>query len=208
VRRFVRRFVRRGVRVYSTGDWYSAPVNCYTCEQTAINACKRCARPYCEDHGNAQYCSECLRPASALPSFNLYRGALLTLLVGTAVAVFLLIRPPGETTGSAPLFVNRAPTATAEASEPQVTPTSGTPATSTPDRTLTPVATAAPTESPFIEYVVQEGDSLFGIAEANLPPGTDLIEYVNAIASLNGFSPDDPVLNIGGTLLLPRPPAQ
>jgi hypothetical protein len=67
-------------------------VNCYACDQAAINACKRCAKPYCDDHGNAQYCADCLKPASALPSFNLYRGALLAMLVGTALAVVLLIR--------------------------------------------------------------------------------------------------------------------
>ncbi|HXK34822.1 MAG TPA: hypothetical protein VNM91_12510, partial [Dehalococcoidia bacterium] len=77
-------------------------MNCYACDGTATNACKRCAKPYCDDHGNATYCAECLQPASALPSFNLYRGALLVMLVGSAVAVFLLVRPPGETT-SAPV---------------------------------------------------------------------------------------------------------
>src|SRR5262245_28771155 len=88
-------------------------MNCYSCEQPATNACKRCAKTYCEDHGNATYCADCLRPASALPSFNLYRGALLVMLVGTAVAVFLLVRPPGSTSSSPPVEVAGAgPTAT------------------------------------------------------------------------------------------------
>jgi hypothetical protein len=180
-------------------------VNCYSCENAAINACRRCAKPYCEEHGNTQFCADCLRPSSALPSFNLYRSALLVLLVGTAVAVFLLVRPPGETTGSTSVFVGRnSATATVARSEE---PTELA-ATTTPEVSPTPLATAAPTESPFIEYVVQDGDNLFDIAEAHQPPNATITEYMQAIANLNGFNVDSPILNVGSTLLLPRPPSQ
>lgn len=181
---------------------YSAPVNCYSCDNAAINGCRRCAKPYCEDHGNAQFCADCLRPASALPSFNLYRGALLVLLVGTAVAVFLLVRPPGETRGSAPVFVGRsAPTATAQ----RATAETESPTATSPQATATSAATPAPTQSPFIEYIVQDGDTLFDIAQANLPPEAALTDYMEAIANLNGFTVDSPVLTVGAKLLLPRP---
>ena len=45
---------------------HSPAMNCYSCEQPAINACKRCARAYCGEHGGATYCAGCLHPASAL----------------------------------------------------------------------------------------------------------------------------------------------
>ena len=186
-------------------------MNCYACEHTAINACKRCAKPYCGDHGNAVYCGDCLKPASALPSFNLYRGALLALLVGTMVAIVLLVRPPGETKGEAPVVVGKtSPTATASnrtaeptiaAETPQVTSTP-----SAPTSTATTAATTTPTESPFTEYTVQPGDNLISIAQANLPPGADLTAYANAIAAQNGLSASSPLLNIGQKLLLPKHP--
>jgi len=180
-------------------------MDCYACEQPAVVACKRCAKPYCEDHGNEQYCSECLHPASALPSFNLYRGALLTMLVGTALAVFLLVRPPGETKGAVPVVVGRStPTPTAEGGGDAGTRAAGTPAvTSTPARTATPEASPTPS---FVAYIVQEGDSLFSIAEANLPAGDELTAYVEAIANLNNIDVDNPVLTVGDTILLPPPP--
>lgn len=180
-------------------------MDCYACEQPAVVACKRCAKPYCEDHGNEQYCSECLHPASALPSFNLYRGALLTMLVGTALAVFLLVRPPGETKGAVPVVVGRStPTPTVEGGGDAGTRAAGTPAvTSTPARTATPEASPTPS---FVAYIVQEGDSLFSIAEANLPAGDELTAYVEAIANLNNIDVDNPVLTVGDTILLPPPP--
>ncbi len=186
-----------------------------------MNACKRCAKPYCEDHGNATYCAACLQPASALPSFNLYRGALLVMLIGTAVAVFLLVRPPGETNSAPPVVVGKT-TATVASGTPQPTvsvrtpqataDTSTTPGasatpdgteTATPDGTTTPGAGA--TESPFGRYVVEAGDTLFDIAKANLPPGDDPVSFAKAIASLNGLDYDAPLLTIGKALLLPKP---
>ena len=181
-------------------------MDCYSCEHPAINACKRCAKPYCDDHGNTQYCAECLRPSSALPSFNLYRASLLTMLVGTAVAVFLFVRPPGDNGGASPVVVGRSsPTPTASGGTVQPTIPPRTPAPTTTASTPTPAGTPAATESPFIEYTVQPGDTLLDIAAANLPPGDDLTAYAQAIANLNGINIDDPIINEGQILLLPRP---
>ena len=189
-------------------------MNCYSCDQPAVNACKRCAKPYCEDHGNARYCAACLQPASALPSFNLYRGALLVMLVGTAVAVFLVVRPPGETKGAPPVVVGKT-TATAASGAPQATvpiqtapstgeATPGTPAAGeTRARTTTPSAGA--TSSPYGEYTVVAGDTLFDIANAHLPPGDNPVSFAKAIAALNGLDYDAPVLPIGKKLALPKP---
>lgn len=198
-------------------------MNCYSCDQPAVNACKRCAKPYCEHHGNATYCATCLQPASALPSFNLYRGALLVMLVGTALAVFLLVRPPGGTKGAPPVVVGKTtatpasgtPQATVPAQTPQST-TASTPGTAaTPSADTTPGAqgtpsgdatpSAASTESPFGEYIVEAGDTLFDIANANLPPGDNPVSFAKAIATLNGLDYDAPVLRIGAKLLLPKP---
>jgi LysM repeat protein len=182
-------------------------VDCYSCANPAINGCKRCARAYCDDHGNAQYCAECLRPASAIPSSNLYFGALLVMLVGTALAVYLIVRPPGDDSDASTVVGQPSATPRAEAT-PEVT-SAPTTAAETPAATpspATPEATAGPTESPFITYTVAEGDSLFSIAEAHLPPGDDIIAYLNAIATLNGLDPDAADLQAGDEILLPPVP--
>lgn len=200
-------------------------MNCFSCDQPAVNACKRCAKTYCDQHGNATYCGECLEPSSAMPSFNLYRGALLVMLVGTAIAVFLLVRPPGETDGSPPVVVGR--------STPTVTPAGGTSATQVPEPTSVsntppadgtetggsetpgadvtpPAATPEPTEEPaeatFREYVIVEGDTLYDIATATIAPGDDIAQYVEAIATLNGWTVETADLQPGETMLLPPLP--
>ena len=50
---------------------------------------------YCDDHGDA-LCERCMDPASALPSYRVYRGSLIALLIGSIFAVWLLVRPGGE----------------------------------------------------------------------------------------------------------------
>ncbi len=174
-------------------------MDCYSCEKPATNACKRCAKTYCEDHGNAQYCADCLRPASALPSFNLYRAALLTMLAGTALAVYLIVRPPGESGSASQVIVGRAvPTPESSEGEPTI-------AAQTPVVTSTPRPTATPTVSPFGEYVIQSGDTLYDIAEANLPAGGDLDAFAREIAAVNGLDFDAPILTVGATLRIPLP---
>ena len=75
-------------------------MTCFACEQEPTQQCPRCGRPYCDDHGE-DVCDACLEPSSGLPSFTLYRGSLLALLIGTALAVWLILQPPGETASSA-----------------------------------------------------------------------------------------------------------
>ncbi len=67
-------------------------MNCYACANEATSQCHRCGRLYCDEHGDA-LCAECLKPSSALPSYTLYRGSLLALLVGSAFAIWLAGRP-------------------------------------------------------------------------------------------------------------------
>jgi len=201
-------------------------MNCYSCDKAAVNACKRCAKTYCDDHGNATYCAECLQPSSAMPSFNLYRGSLLVMLVGTAVAVFLLVRPPGESSGSTVSVGRVTPTVTASSGGGETpTPAASTPTPdATPSGEETPAGESTPSgeetaavetpsgeetavpEPAFREYVVQDGDSLYGIAEATIAPGDDIAAYVEAIANLNGWTVDNAELIPGNTILLPPLP--
>jgi nucleoid-associated protein YgaU len=173
--------------------------------------CPRCGRPYCDQHGE-EFCDVCLEPASALPSFTLYRGSLLALLIGTALAVYLILQPPGgETTAFTPVAIS--PTAGAAGNQtPQAQPTArpaGTPATpgagTTPGAGATPGAGGAGTATPPAgtgTHTVQSGDSLSGICGAR-PANMSLQECVDRVVQLNNLSsPND--LRIGQTLTVPR----
>jgi len=183
-------------------------MECYACESEATRQCRRCARVYCELHGG-EFCGECLNPASALPSFNLYRGSLLALLVGTAVAIWLLVRPPGPGESGAPeiAIVDVTPTAIVTGVPETVTSESPTPRATTPTARATPKPSAtprpAPTETPGPQtYTVQPGDTLVGIAQQYAPSGVGALDYAEQIASANGFGVDDPITP-GQDLVLP-----
>jgi hypothetical protein len=185
-------------------------MECYACSNEASRQCKRCARMYCEEHGG-ELCAECLRPTSSLPSFNLYRGSLLALLVGTAVAVWLLVQPPGQSGESIVTVMQVTPSPAAPVVETPgllATRTPATPrATGTAEITRvpsspTPEATPGPGE-PF-EYTVEVGDSLLSIAEYFLPPGEELMDFANRIAELNGLDAEEPTIMPGDVLLIPR----
>lgn len=177
-------------------------MECYACSNEPTRQCRRCARVYCELHGG-DLCAECLNPASSLPSFNLYRGSLLALLVGTAVALWLIVRPPGGGDPGEVVIANVTTTPivteVADTPTPALTATPATPPAETPE--------ATPTEEPAPEpreYVVLEGDTLSSIAEATAPPGVDPFVYqqdiVNATPGLASI--DDPI-QPGDTLILP-----
>jgi hypothetical protein len=184
--------------------------SCYACENQATRQCRRCAKYYCELHGG-HLCGACLSPASSLPSFNLYRGSLLVLLVGTAVALWLLVRPPGSGDGQEVVINRPSPTAavaeaTASPQATEATPaaTEQTPAppASTPSggRTATPRATATSEER---TYVVQSGDSLSSIADQFAPSGTEPFQYAIQIAAASGLASVDEQIFPGQILILP-----
>jgi Tfp pilus assembly protein FimV len=137
-----------------------------------------------------------------LPSYTLYRGSLLALLVGTAFALWLLVRPPGGSEESSPVVLPQQEKATATATVEAPTSTPSQPTTPTPARPAGgPAATATPTRR---EYVVQEGDTLYGIAEMFKPPDRDLVDFVQEIARLNNLGDvDSVVLSPGQTLIIP-----
>ncbi len=185
-------------------------MQCYACDHDATRQCRRCSRLYCEEHG-ADVCNECLAPASGLPSVFVYRGSLLALLVAAAVGIWLLVRPPGEgdSDNAALLAVSPTPervtTVRPASSRTPDADQTGTPeAETTATAETSPTARPEPTATPAPrEYVVQEGDSLISIAEANAPPGADLIAYAREIAELNGIDFDSPIINPGDVLKLP-----
>ena len=183
-------------------------VTCFACEQEPEQQCPRCGRPYCNQHGE-ELCDACLQPASGVPSFTLYRGSLLALLVGTALAVWLLIQPgDGEGEGAfRPLIVT--PTS-AEAAN--VTPEPGTtpdgpgvePTTAGPGEpveTSTPADAGGPANNTI--YTVVSGDSLSAICEQLRPASMTVTECVDQVVLRNGLSsPDD--ISIGEDLLIPQ----
>lgn len=182
-------------------------MQCYACEHDATRQCRRCSRLYCEDHG-ADVCGECLAPGSGLPTLVAYRGSLLALLASVAIGVWLLVRPPGggeSTAGIVPASPTAEPPVTRTvAPSPTGAPGTATPRTPTPVATPSPIATPSPTAAPAArEYVVQEGDSLVGIAEQFAPPGVSPVDYARRIAELNGIDFDNPVINPGDVLRLP-----
>jgi len=181
-------------------------MECYACENEATRQCRRCARVYCELHGG-DLCGECLNPASALPSFNVYRGSLLALLVGTAVAVWLLVRPPGPGSSEPEItLIDFTPTAIVTSVLETETPPSATPRATTPTARATPrpsaTARPGPTDTPEPRtYEVQQGDTLIGIAQQFAPPGVDPFDYADQIASANNLTGD--LITPGQTLVLP-----
>jgi LysM repeat protein len=115
--------------------------------------------------------------------------------VGTAFALWLLVRPPGGSEESSPAVLPQLEKATATATVEGPT--------STPSQPTTPTPTVTPTPSTRT-YVVQQGDTLYGIAESLKPPARDLVDFVREIAQLNNLGdPDSAVLHPGETLIIP-----
>ncbi len=149
-------------------------------------------------------------PERATPSAWAYRGSIAALVVGSFLALFLVLRPP-ESKSQAELVRPAAPTAeptaapeptpTPQRSTPAPAPTTpaptSTPAAQTPTPPPTPVATPTPTPAPTaFDYEIVAGDTLSDIAESF---GTT----VDAILTLNpGLDPN--TLQIGQIILVPR----
>ncbi len=185
-------------------------MQCYACELDATQECPRCGALYCDDHGEA-LCDRCQDPTLALPSYQIYRGSILALLIGSVFAVWLLVLPPAGADRDAPPaplagFTPPTPTPTVEVTPaPTASPTPI--ATSTPTATPTATATAAATptatpEATFETYIVESGDSLFLIAERFLPAGRDLTEFTDEIAEVNDI-PDPTQIFVGQELEIP-----
>lgn len=192
-------------------------MTCYVCGKEATHRCPRCAKLYCDEHGD-DLCAACQDPASAIPSGAVFRGSLLALLVASILALWLLIQPPGLPGGEpgeeavlplptiTPVALTSptpTPTATPTATPtPTASPTAEatpSPMTSpTPEPTPTPTPTPTPEPPPFTEYEVQPGDTLSAIAQAF---GTTIDEIVR----INGLESQDVIIDVGQKLLVPTP---
>jgi len=149
-------------------------------------------------------------PALALPSYRVYRGSLLALLVGSIVAVWLLILPPASADQDGPpdaiadLVGTR--TATPAAGETPAPTEVGETPEPTPTLEPTETPTPTPTETPEPEeqtYIVQGGDSLFLIAEQFAPAGVDPADFATSIQNANGIT-DPSSLQVGQELIIPN----
>jgi LysM domain len=173
-------------------------MECYACEQAATRHCSRCGKGYCPAHGDDPatggqgLCAECLSPVNATPSNIVFRSSLFALLIGSVLALWLLVRPPdlpGEENSAA---------------QPQPTAVNPTPVgTKGPDfPTPTAVPEASPTTAPEtpapqqVQYTVVEGDTWFDIALAN---GVS----AEALAAANGRTLEE-FLQPGEVLVIPQ----
>jgi Tfp pilus assembly protein FimV len=147
-----------------------------------------------------------MEPASGVPSFTLYRGSLLALLIGTALAVWLLVQPPGNQTDAAIRPVVLSPTPGAAVAPAVTTPAPAVtqPANATPAAVTTPTPTATrPPATPSGgsgQYTVASGDTLSGICAAQRP-SLGNVDCVAQLRTLNSLSGDD--LSVGQVLRLP-----
>jgi LysM repeat protein len=180
-------------------------MECYACDQEAIERCSRCGNLFCQAHGNADetsgaqpFCAECLDPVNATPSGVVFRTSLFGLLIASVFALWLLIRPPslpGESSGAVRPIPVTSPTAAPEITSPAPEATAA-PEEATPP----PEATVPPTEAPPgpIQYTIQEGETISSIAEAQGISYLDLLEF-------NGLSEEDAtLLNPGDVISIPQ----
>src|SRR6476469_9801033 len=161
-------------------------MTCYACDNEPTQQCPRCGRPYCDEHGE-DFCGVCLEPASGVPSFNLYRGSRLALVIGAVVALWLIVQPAnGESSsGSKLVVVNATPSpATVRTVAPAGTASPGA-AQGTAAPVTSPVGTSfASTQTPRAgtpgagtpspsgssgSYTVASGDTLSSICSAQKP---------------------------------------
>jgi hypothetical protein len=179
-------------------------LTCFACEQEPTQQCPRCGRPYCDDHGE-DVCDACLNPASGLPSFTLYRGSLLALLVGTALAVWLLIQPPGGESNApqAGTIITPTPQVQVNATQPAGTSPAGATGTPAANATSRPNATATSAPSGGSgTYTVVSGDSLSSICTRVKPASMSVNDCVDQVKSLNGLTTDN--ISAGQTLKIPQ----
>lgn len=181
-------------------------MQCFQCDQPAVQECARCGALYCDDHGDT-LCERCMDPFNALPSSRVYRGSLLALLVGTVFAVWLLVRPGGSDTGTPAGLIGVLPSATVTAvASATVAPVStGTPAPAPTEPLSAATPTPAPPPPPVATprtYTVVSGDTLTTIANRFRPQDVAQNDYLQRLYQANNLGPNS-VISVGQTLTLP-----
>jgi LysM domain len=133
-----------------------------------MDECQTCGRLYCGEHGD-DVCLRCLSPEAATPNAALFKGAVVALAVGTALTIFLVVKPPESRSAQDTIRTLATPTpavlSTATPTPPGATrPATATPAAGAGSPTAAPNGSATPVGES--TYVVQSGDTLGGIAQA------------------------------------------
>ena len=165
-----------------------AEPGCHYCDRPAEAECPTCGRLYCPEHGE-DVCLRCLAPEAAAPTQMAYRGAVVALVVGSLVALFVVLRPPESESAS-------------DSPRTLATTTPAILATATPTRAVTRTATTTPppAQSPTLApvqatHTVAPGDTLSGIA-------AQYNTTVEAIIAANPGTTEN--LQIGDVLRIPR----
>lgn len=148
-------------------------------------------------------------PATAVPSYRVFRGSLAALLIGSVAAVWLLVLPPARADQDRPPTVATG-TASPRPGATQPTggagqPTPGATASTTPSATATstPTSTPTPTATPSARtYTVQSGDTMLAIAQRFTPAGGNVTAVSEAIMRANNIS-NPASLQIGQQLTIP-----
>jgi hypothetical protein len=134
------------------------------------------------------------------------------------VALWLLVQPPGKSGEStlglvqltpspavSPAMETPRPFSTATPTTPVPTASPGTPGpTASPGAEATPTPKATPVPGEPLKYTVESGDSLLAFAAKFLPNGEDLTGFAKRIAQLNNLDDENPVIQPGDVLLIPR----
>ncbi len=175
-----------------------ADPTCHYCGNPAEAQCPTCGRLYCPDHGE-DVCLRCLAPESAVPATMAFRGALLTLVIGSIVTAFLVLRPPeSETRADTPRIVATSTPSFANTATPTPPRTAGpTTIVRTPLPSPSPSPEASPTIATPETYTVQAGDTLGAIAQ----------RFGITLAALEAANPgvNANTLGIGAVLIIPKP---
>lgn len=149
-----------------------AEAKCHYCTRPAEAECHSCGRLFCGEHGE-DVCLRCLSPEAATPSPLVFRGAIVTLAVASALAIYLVVSPPASKSSVASPQDLRTPVqslpATATPTPPGQGPTRSV--TATPIRSATPVVASVTPGGPTVTpaggpqtYTVVPGDSISVIA--------------------------------------------
>jgi LysM repeat protein len=191
-------------------------LKCFACEREPTQQCPRCGRPYCDEHGE-DFCNVCLEPSSGVPSLGLYRGSLVALVFAAIIAIWLIVQPANNTSGSALRTVVVTPTNGPAAGALTTPGPAGTPpAGATPAASSTPAAATSGTPRPAATsttaagptttgtYVVVSGDTLSSICSDKIrrPASMSVSDCVAQIKSLNGLTSDN--INVGDSLKVPQ----
>jgi hypothetical protein len=182
-------------------------MECYACDQEAVERCSRCGNLFCNQHGDPNpaaqpFCAECLDPVNATPSGVVFRASLFGLLIASVLALWFLVRPPSlpsESSGAIrppPAVSPTVPPATADVTEAPAPTADVTPVPTEPP----PLPTEAPPPEPAgpIQYTIQEGDTISDIAAFY---GVDYFDLL----AFNGLTEEDAtLLNPGDVISIPQ----